>query len=127
MKIEEVVKKYQESYLEGKSQEERDKFFAKDIKRQYGNIQAWRRRFVTKAQREVVPIENILNEIKCANLHVGNLKEISDKEYDKLKKEVAKLQEVVDNFNEIHRQHQIEALLRKRDEIDNQIDKLNNK
>ena len=38
MKIEEVVKKYQEGYLEGKSQEERDKFFAKDIKRQYGNI-----------------------------------------------------------------------------------------
>lgn len=124
MKIQEFVDKYKEDYLKGKSQAERDAFLAKDLKRQYGNLQAWRRRHITKAQREVIPVEDIINNIRCAAIHVRNMTDASEKQLAKLEKALGELSRNIADFHEIRRSRLIDELLRQKQEIDRQISEL---
>ncbi|MCM1378079.1 MAG: hypothetical protein NC097_06890 [Clostridium sp.] len=126
MKIEEVVRKFQEDYLKGKTQEEREAFFAKDIKRQYGNIQAWKRRSIVKASREELAPEDIVTNLKCAIQHIKNLTKVSDKELGKISREIDNLRELVDDFGRIRRENQLKELRQQQRQLERMISDLEN-
>lgn len=124
MKIEEVVKKYQEEYLKDKSDEERELFFRKNVKRQYGNIQSWRRRSLDKAKKEIVPVEILIDNIRKTVCHVKNLSDISQKDLKNLTAEAALLLKTIQEYENIRRNCRIEELRRKQIELEKEISKL---
>lgn len=121
---EDFVKKHIDAYLKGKNDEERESFLAKPMDRIYGTLQAWKRRAVTKAARETVGVDEIISEIKCATLHIGNLKEMNDKEEKKLRKELEALRVSLENFEEIRKANRINALKKEQERIARQIEEL---
>lgn len=126
MKIQEVVRKFQEDYLKGKTQEEREAFFAKDIKRQYGNIQAWKRRSIVKASREELAPEDIVTNLKCTFQHIKNLTKVSDKELAKISREIDNLKELIDDFGRIRRENQLKELRQQQRQLERMISDLEN-
>lgn len=124
MKIEEVVKKYQEAYLEGKSETERQEFYKKDIKRQYGNIQAWRRRLRLKNMSETVDPAEIIMTLQCEVQHIKNLRDMSDKEMKKILREIENLRVVVEDFDRIRRENKLKALKKQQLELQRMISEL---
>lgn len=118
MKKEEVIQKYLEEYLQGKDEAARENFLSKGIDRQYGNIMAWKRRHLTKASRESVTAEQLLDEIKVAVLHVRNLQEMTEKEAAKLLHQTELLKEAIKTFDDMQKERKLAELRARRAELD---------
>ncbi len=124
MKKEEFVAQYIEEYLEGKDESYKNSFRDKPIDRQYGTIQTWKRRKLSKVAKDNVSTDEIVDDLKCIAARISNLPEMTLKDENRLLKAIASVTETINGYKEMARQRKLKELQELRLRIDQQISDL---
>lgn len=124
MKKEDFVAQYIEEYLEGKDEAARESFRAKPLERQYGTIQTWRRRKITKEAGIKASADNILTSLRHINQQLALNYDLSQKENERIIKELESLLALAQNYEERKRAKKLSELVEMRRQLDLQIRQL---
>ncbi|MDE7381185.1 MAG: hypothetical protein K2N03_03535 [Muribaculaceae bacterium] len=124
MKREEFVARHIEEYLEGKDDDYRRSFLSKPLDRQYGTLQTWKRRKLSKEAKEVADIEEIIYNLKCCALKISNLPELNEKNEARLLKSIDSVKNTIEGYKETVRQRKLKELKDLRSKLDKEISEL---
>lgn len=126
MKKEDTVKLYAEKYLEGKSEEKRNEFFAKDVNRQYSAIMAWKRRESLKDE-EALNVNDLLKHLRSLRRLIPLIEDLTSKDIDKLTAETDEIRKLLDSYESEKARKELERLEREQQELQQRIEMLKNR
>lgn len=128
MKREETIAKYLETYLEGKSDEQRAAFLSKDINKQYSAIMAWKRRGALKKVTEGgITATEVMKHIKGLQGLIPMVSSLTRQQIDSMLAEVEKVKDLLNGFEAERARREIEDLERRKRELDEKIARLREK
>lgn len=126
MKKEDTIKLYAEKYLEGKSEEKRNEFFAKDVNRQYSAIMAWKRRESLKDE-EALNVNDLLRHLRSLRRLIPLIEDLTSKDIDKLTAETDEIRKLLDSYESEKARKELERLEREQQELQQRIEMLKNR
>lgn len=126
MKKEDTIKLYAEKYLEGKSEEKRNEFFAKDVNRQYSAIMAWKRRESLK-DKEALNVNDLLRHLRSLRRLIPLIEDLTSKDIDKLTAETDEIRKLLDSYESEKARKELERLEREQQELQQRIEMLKNR
>ncbi len=119
----ETVEKYIDEFLKGKTDEQRAKFMAKDLRKQYSSIMQWR----SKERRAKNPapsgVEIVQTLAKMRQAIVAS-KDITDAECKSIRAEIDQLSVAIKTYEDEQRQRRIRELEEKKEEITRELQRL---
>lgn len=124
MKREETINKYLEKYLEGKSEQQRAEFMAKDTNKQYSAIMAWKRRSSLKKAVEGITAAEVLKHIKTLPTLISMVDILSAQQIQTLLGELDKVRAKLENYEADRARREIEELEKRKQELDRKIARL---
>lgn len=124
MKREETIKMYVDEYLQGKSEHQKEKFLSKDVNHQYASLMAWKRRKELKDGLVGIGVAELLKHIRSFRRLVPRASELSANEIKKLYKELEEAKLVLDNYDRLKAQRELEQLEQERRALEQRIDHL---
>ncbi|MDE6294723.1 MAG: hypothetical protein K2M03_01525 [Muribaculaceae bacterium] len=124
MKREETINKYLDKYLDGKSEEQREAFLAKDVNKQYSAIMAWKRRGELKKSGEGVSVSEVLKHIKGIHSLLSLVPSMSPLQVNMLTEELDRVKTAVENFEADRARREIDELEQRKRELDEKIAQL---
>lgn len=135
--ISETIAENRDAFLEGKSEEYRNKFDQKNQHQQYVAISNWLRnaRNLGSATKDLAKVtaNTVMGYLKEAHKKLVKLENLSPKEASKIQSLLDNVKGAIDNFDRIKKQQLIDSLqsekakLQKQgDNIDRQIEELRN-
>ncbi len=122
-----TVNKYLAEFLEGRRPEYCEKFKQKSIDNQYASIASWRRRNRLKAELKEssgYSAAGILESLRTLRKKAVDLQDITEKETERIRKELALFDESIVNHTEIRKQRALEELERQAEAINARIAEL---
>lgn len=126
MKKEDTIKMYLDTYMEGKSESERDTFLSRTIEKQYSAIMAWRyRRNKKSADGESTGAAfQILESLRNARKKLSSSAELSDQELRDINTEIQAFHQTMEKFLRLRTERQIADLEKKQMEIEDELRRL---
>lgn len=116
MKKEELLARFRDEFLRGKSEEKRNEFLAKSEEKQIQSLRAWRTR-LNKLKSEAPSAGIVAKTIKEAREMILKLSDMTNAERNSLKSLLADTDRAIDEFDNRKLQEEIARLEK---EIDNQ-------
>lgn len=117
-----TVALYREAFLEGKDNEAREKFDAKDLDRQYIAIMNWKRRQKALAEvNDANSAASLIASLKGIKKSIATLPEISSKEADKIISTLNAIGDDVKNFEAIRKSRRLAELKSQRFSLEREI------
>lgn len=112
---------YRDMFLEGKSEEYRNKFDQKNESQQYSAIMNWKKnaKNLGQATGELakVTLANVVAHLKNAHKSLANLSTLSPKESVKLQNLLDSFRDTIDNFDRVKKQQLIAELQSQKDRL----------
>lgn len=132
MKKSETIALYIEEFLEGRSEEERQRFHEKDLAKQYSSIMAWkRRRDLASNADNLSSVTSMFETLKKIRKAIPNLEVLPQKDADKLRGVLNEIHDDINNFDRIKKgqllrelENEREKIARQGENIDRQIEAL---
>ena len=102
MTRQETVEKYQDAFLEGRTDEQRAQFQAKDVNKQYASIKQWMRK---RNLKEPVATDSgkltaILKLVRSAHKSIEKTSSLSDKDLERIQAELDTVKELLNTYDE---------------------------
>lgn len=100
MTRQETVEKYQEAFLEGRTDEQRAQFQAKDVNKQYASIKQWMRKSNLKEPtNDTGKLSAILKMIRSMHKSIEKTPTLSDKDLERIHAELDTIKELLGDYN----------------------------
>ncbi|MBD5203451.1 MAG: hypothetical protein HDS82_01065 [Bacteroidales bacterium] len=124
-----TVNKYLDDFLAERKPEYREKFMKRSVDNQYASIISWRRRMKLKAEAGepmATTPSGIVETLRTLRKKLVELPELTERECERLQKEVEAMNDAVVNHAEIRRQRALQELERQAAQIEQRIAALRN-
>ncbi len=122
----EVVDRFRGQFLQGKKETFVTKFNNQPLEKQYGSISRWIKSNSINTAEEITP-QYISQYIQRVNNFVARLNSLNEEQANVLCMHLDSAKESINNFAEIKRRQQIEALEAQRARIDAELNALINR
>ncbi len=101
MTRQETVEKYKDAFLEGRTDEQRAQFQAKDINKQYASIKQWMRKGnVKEPEKDSIKLPAILKMVRSIQKTIEQTPTLSDKDLERIHNEINLVSEVLNTYND---------------------------
>lgn len=127
MKREETIRLHLEQYLEGKSEEEREAFLAKDLNRQYSAIMAWKRRAGLKKAAEGITAADLLKHIRSITRLIPLATSLTPRQVTEITEALDEAREMIGNYERDRARRELQELERQQKDLQSRIDMLKSK
>lgn len=118
-----TVARYIDEFLEGKSDEARERFLARDVNRQYSSIMQWRSK-LRRSRQPVAPAVELLSDIKALKARIAKAPHLNAQECRQLYAEIDGLRQSLAIYEEEQKQRRIRELESQREAIVRELQSL---
>ncbi len=128
MKKTDTIALYLEEYLNGKSDEDRQRFYEKPVEKQYSTIMAWkRRREIANSNANPTSVSAMVETFKKIKKAIGELDTLSPKDADRLRGALNEIYYDIDNFDKIKKSQLLRELESEKERIARESENLDKK
>lgn len=128
MKKTDTIALYIDEYLNGKSDEDRQKFYEKSVEKQYSTIMAWkRRREIANSNANPASVSAMVETFKKIKKAIGELDSLSPKDADRLRTGLNEIYSDIDNFDKIKKSQLLRELESEKERIARESENLDRK
>lgn len=101
MTRQETVEKYKDAFLEGRTDEQRAQFQAKDVNKQYASIKQWMRKCNLKEPaNDSGKLSAILKMVRTVHKTIEKTPTLSDKDLERIHNELNQVTELLNAYND---------------------------
>lgn len=128
MKKTETIALYIDDYLNGKSDDDRQRFHEKPVDKQYSTIMAWkRRREIANSNANLTNVSAMVETFKKIKKAIAELDTLSSKDAEKLHIAINEIICDIDNFDKIKKSQLLRELESEKERIARETENLERK